>query len=504
MIRRNTRSKWIWLLTAVAIIAIAIGWMRHYLQSNDQQLSVKPAAAYSNVVLEPLKSNIGLHARLPYRSLVLAAEHSTREPQTGSGEKQSCKKILGAKVCATLSWQYSIKRDGDVTIESHGELLQLKLPLSFAGRVSVDGRGGKLLGLRNKDIDGKLMLIADLSVDIRKNWCPVIDGTVSYEWLSDPRITLVGSLRINLRKSADRALQRKLKSLKRKLTSVIDCDSFRQSLQKQWRVHTLPVDLKEAPGEQQSQLVVTPLNASVSEVEVQNDHIGLSFDLGATVQLLQTDTASPAQQLDLPPLPDLQPHTITPGTVDFSLLMHIPYSQLEDRIARKIVGRTYASGKSNALTVTSINLYPAEHLLIIDVGFEANAIGSLFKTAGNVYISSRPVADPDNNQLIFENLQLTRAIDSRMMSALTTILRRQLLSALQKESVLDLGPSLTRIETSIAKSLSNPEKTGDVLIDAEPPEVRLMNLNPQKEGIAAVLHLSTRLNATIPENVLVR
>ena len=498
----STRSKWIWTLTILVVIAGIAGWLLRSLQFNDQQLSIKPELAYSSLRLEPVKSNIGLHARLPYRSLILAAEHSTREPQTGNGEKQNCKKVLGAKVCATLSWRYSIKRDGDVKIESRGEQLQLKLPLSFAGLVSVDGRGGKLLGLRNKDIDGKLMLIADLSVDIGQNWCPVIDGTVSYEWLSDPGITLVGNLRINLRKSVDRALQRKLKSLKNKLTDVVDCDSFRRTLQEQWRIHTLPVDLKD----QESQLVITPLSASVSEVDVQPDHVGLSFDLGASVQLLQTDIASAASQKNTPvlSLPDLQPQTSTPGTVDFSLLLHIPYDQLEGEIAEKIIGKTYTTGKSNVLTVTSINLYPAEHLLVIDVGFDASVLGSMIKTSGNVYISTRPVADPIKNQLIFEDLQLTRTIDSRLLSAVATILRQQLLTALQKVSVVDLGPSLTKLEKSIEKSLSDPEKTAGVLIDTDAPKVRLMTLNPQEKGIAAIVHLSTQLNATIPEDILIR
>ena len=348
------------------------------------------------------------------------------------------------------------------------------------------------------------MLIANLDVDIKENWCPVVDGAVSYKWLSDPRITLIGNLRINLRKSVDRALQRKLQSLKSKLTDVVDCDSFRQSLQEQWRIHTLPVDINLAQDERESQLTITPLSASVSDIHIQRDHVGLSFDLGATVELLQTDFASSANQPEVLPLPNLQPHTMTPGTVDFSLLMHIPYSQLEDRIAEKIVGKTYASGKSNALTVTSINLYPAEHLLIIDVGFEANVLGPMIKTTGNVYISTRPVANPENRQLIFEDLQLTRTIDSRLLSAVTTILRQQLLTALQKVSVLDLSSSLSKLETSIEKSLSNPDKTGGVRIDAESPTVRLMTLNPQENGIAAMVHLSTRLNATIPENVLIR
>ena len=185
-------------------------------------------------------------------------------------------------------------------------------------------------------------------------------------------------------------------------------------------------------------------------------------------------------------------------------MLHIPYDQLEGEIAEKIIGKTYTTGKSNVLTVTSINLYPAEHLLIIDVGFDASVLGSMIKTSGNVYISTRPVADPIKNQLIFEDLQLTRTIDSRLLSAVATILRQQLLTALQKVSVVDLGPSLTKLEKSIEKSLSDPEKTAGVLIDTDAPKVRLMTLNPQEKGIAAIVHLSTQLNATIPEDILIR
>jgi len=483
------------------VSAIAILWLTRTLQTKNQQLSVKPERSYSDLILEPVESNIGLQTRLPYRSLILAAEHATREAQSGTGEKQSCKKMLGAKVCATLKWQYSIIRDGEIRIESQGERLQLILPLSFSGLVSVDGRGGKLFGLRNKDIDGKLNLIADLAVSIKDNWCPVIESTVSYEWVTDPRIRLVGKLRINLRKSVDKALQRKLRDLESKLTDVVDCEEFRQSIQNQWRTHYLEVDVR---GSNQNQLVITPVRASVSHIGVKQDHISLAFDLGATVQLRPAQsTSNDSQSTTTLPLPVLEPYSNIPGAVEFSLLMQIPYDQLQAKLAGKVVGTTFGSGSANTLTVTSMDLYPADEHLIIDIGFEANA-ASIIKTQGNIYISAKPVADPIQDQLVLEDLQLTRTIDSRLMSALTTILRQQLLDALRKESVIDLSPSLEKIEASVNEALSNPEKTAGIQIDVQSPEVRLMTLNPQAEGVAAIVHLSTRLTATIPEDVLIR
>jgi len=490
-IRMNTRPKLlIFLLLVICGLAAGSWWLYRSYSTSDQQLSVQPDRRFSKIELEPVESTIGLHARLPYQSIIGAAEHATKDAQTGAGEKQACKKLLGAKVCATLQWNYVIARDGEVKITPLEDKLQLRLPVSFSGQVSVDGRGGKLLGLRNKDIGGKLELVADLKVYIKPNWCPAIDSTISYEWRSDPKIRLVGGIKINLRKSVDKALQSKLQELQTKLATVVDCSEFRQAVQKQWRTHTLPVKMKHADV---SDLHITPLNASVSEIGILPDHVGIAFELGAIVELLQS--AEPLVQNETLPLPDLTPETQNPGIVEFSLLLEIPYQQLNKRLSDKLLGQTYSSGKSNALTVTSVDLYPSDQLLIIEVGFNANAVGSLLQTTGRVYISTKPVANPADNTLKLQDLQLTRTIDSKLLSALTTILRQQLLTELNKISVVDLQPTLNKLEGTVQEALGNPDKTGGLIVAVEAPEVRLMALNPQSNGLAAIVTLLTPNNA---------
>lgn len=499
-------SKFLFSAIILAIVLGVAGWLLS-LKSQNQQLSVKPQLSYSDLKLDPLQSNIGLQVKLPYRTLINAAEKATAEPQDGNGEKQSCKKVIGTNVCATLQWQYSIYRDGDIQMQSQDGRLQLRLPISFDGAVSVDGRGGKLLGLRNKDIDGKLELIANLDIGIGANWCPKLTSDVSYQWYSDPRITLLGSIRINLRKSVDKALQRKLKELKTHLTDVIDCAEFRQALQQQWRTHKLDIDLN---SDTKSQLLVTPVAASVSDVDMLDDHVSVSFDLNAVVQMRQPKVAIEIDQLKQSEseiatvLPDLIPHTQTPGTVEFSLLLEVPYPLLREKLADRTVGETFSANGSHALTITSLDLYPSDELLTIDVGFSANAFGSMFKTDGQVYISAHPVADPTNNQLVLDDLQLTRTIDSKLMTAATTVLRQQLLAALDEVSVIDLSPSMAKIESSIEAALSDPAKTAGIEVSVQAPKVRLMDLNPQQNGLAAIVHLSTRLRATVSEDVLNR
>jgi len=477
---------------ALAVIGSFAGVQLY--RATDQQLSVKPERYSSEIELQPIESNIGLQTRLPFQTLIAAAEAATVDAQTGTGERQTCKKVLGAKVCATLQWQYKIGRDGNVEISANNNRLQLSMPISFEGVVSVDGRGGKLLGLRNKDINGKLKLVADLDIAIGTDWCPVIDSRISYQWISDPRIRVLGDIRINLKKSVDKALQSKLEELQTTLKKLIDCRQLRNEITKQWHVHTVKVS---ASGED-NWLHIKPISAAASDIAIEQDHIRFSFELGAVVELQPNDLPQQPNTT----LPGLQPYTQRPGTVELSLFVVIPYQQLTDTLSQKLVGETF--GEKNSISIKTIDVYPSGELLTVDIGFSAKTSGNIFTSNGNVYISARPVTDPTNNILHLSELSLTRNLDSGLMSALSAVLHNQVLKTLQSESRINIDPSLTKVEQSIVEALSDPAKTGGIEVNLDPPDIRLMDLNAQAQGLAAIVHLSTRLEAKIPEDVLLR
>jgi len=97
------------------------------------------------------------------------------------------------------------------------------------------------------------------------------------------------------------------------------------------------------------------------------------------------------------------------------------------------------------------------------------------------------------DQLILNDLKLTRIVDSKLLTAVTTVLRQQLLSALQEVSVIDLERPITKIESSIEKALSNPEKTSGLKIGAHLVICRAMDVShildslntEQREAVSA-------------------
>jgi len=256
--------------------------------------------------------------RFPYSSLKQVAEQATAKPQIGEGEKQTCKKLLGINACATVLWQYRIERSGNIKITRGNSALQLHLPLSLQGNVTVDGRGGKLLGLRNKEIRGQLELIADINISVANNWCPVLKTDLNYRWLTDPTIKVAGNFRINLRKSADKALLRKLQKMEKHFADLIDCSAFRTRVAQNWKIHYLPIKI---PGQQYSYIELTPRTVAVSKATPKADHLSAAFEIITSSKVTHEKTH------DRPlTLPDVKQNVAAPGSVQSLLPTPTPTS----------------------------------------------------------------------------------------------------------------------------------------------------------------------------------
>ena len=492
----NKKTPWKLVLLLLLAICFAAAWLfAQHVKTLHHQLSVKPPSQFSNITLESDESTLGLKIRLPYHTLAQVAEQATAKPQTGEGSKQTCKKVLGLNACATLLWQYQIERRGRITVSREQNALQLRLPLSLDGHITVDGRGGKLLGLRNKQINGQLELIADLKIDAGQNWCPELNASLRYDWLSDPSIRLAGKFKINLRKSADKALSRKLQQLEKRFTDLIDCGTLRTRVAQHWKVHYLPIKI---PGQPQSFLQIIPASVAVSRATPMDDHLNAAFEIKMKSQVTY------AQEQHQPLiLPALSRGVATPGTVEFSLLLNLTYDQLRTMIADKLLNATMQS-RRRQITVTSFDLYPSNERLIFDLGFKVSGFGKFFESSGNLYLSAKPVADPDSNELRFDDLQFTRIIDSDLWSVFSTVLHSHILDTLKKSAVINLGSQVHKLEQSISNTLSDPAKTAGLIVQASSPQVRLVAVNPQANSLAAIIHVSTRLEAEVPASVLIK
>jgi hypothetical protein len=487
------------LFAVFVLIALALGaqWYR----AQDRQLSIEPPRSFSKIQLQPVDSKLGLQARLRYDHLQRAAEAASLEPYRGEGRKRGCDRVLGKKVCATAVWNYTIRRTGPIAISNNKDRVRLTLPLQFDGIVSVEGRAAKLLGLRNKDLTGALEVSADIGLDVDDQWCPVVDSSLSYRWLSEPRLRVLGRMKINLRKSVDRALEKQLPALSQRLAQTIDCDTFLQRLNDQWKTHLIPIRL---PGEDETLLKIVPTGLAFSGSVAKSDHLSFSLSVDATTETLSGEAAMTARKTPQSPqdLPRRSNEQAEPGTVEFNLLLRLSYEALTSLLTEKVVGKRFDTAAGAQLTVKAIELYPSAERLIFKLDFTARAATSWFDSNGTLYLSARPMAGKDGRSLHFDDIHLTRVIDSELWRLLSTLLNDQILQAVERESRMDLSDSITRLEDNIATTLANPDKTGGIAITARPPQVRLTAVNVEQHTMAAIIHVSSRLQASIPEDML--
>jgi len=228
------------LLTTIACIA-ALAYLFVDVKNNFVQLSEQPERKYSPVQLQPVPSTLGLNLHIPYTTLGEALDQSTADPQTGSGEQQ--------KLNAT---------------------------------VGVNGKSAKLLGFRKKQLSARAIMSADLRLSMQNNWCPEIHNELSYQWVEAPKLKIFGNVKLNLKKSVDKALKKKLGRFEEQLKTVIDCEKFQHKIQQQWRVHNIPLRL---PDNTPAYLSITPHSAHISDSRALTDALNVSLELNATTEV---------------------------------------------------------------------------------------------------------------------------------------------------------------------------------------------------------------------------
>jgi len=492
------------LLIAVLLIVfglIAMALLGQWYRAQDRQLSIEPPHRFSKIQLQPVDSKLGLQARLPYQHLQQAAEAASAEPYRGDGRKRGCDNVLGKKVCATAVWNYTIRRTGQIALSNNHERVRLKLPLQFDGVVSIEGGAAKLLGLRNKDLNGALEVIADIELDVDEQWCPVVKSTLTYQWLSEPRLRVLGRMKINLRSSVDRALQKQLPKLSQHLAQTIDCNHFRSRLSAQWKTHLIPVRL---PGEDETLLKIAPTGLAFSGSVAHSDHLSFSLSVDAITETLSGEAAikarkTPQTSIGLPARKRIESQ---PGTVDFNLLLRLSYDALTRLLTEKMVGKRFQAAGGTNLTINAIELYPSGERLIFKIDFTARAASSWFDSRGTLYLSAQPMAGKEGRSLHFDDIRLTRIIDNELWRVLVTLLNEQILQAVIRESRMDLTESIQRLEQNIASTLGNPDKTGGIQVTAHAPQVSLTAVNVEQQSMAAIIHVSSRLQAAIPPQML--
>ena len=287
-------------------------------------------------------------------------------------------------------------------------------------------------------------------------------------------------------------------------------------------------------------LNVVPLAAAFSGVLDDDDHLGVALRLDAQISLDSEPLASSARLADpqqnstaveglvnpdsvllggdggsgaivtetvgttLSGLPKLQRIPYEVAKTDFSLLIRLPYQLIAEQAAAEVVGRSFESDTvagSASVIVNSLDIFPADNRLAIATTFTADLPASRGDVKGELYMTSLPVVDSNNQLLTLTDIKLTPAIDSVIWNTVANLFESRIISALRQQSSINLARHLDDLEDELLSQFADSGKTRGARVSADDLEIRLESMVPESSALALVLRATTALDVELPYTV---
>jgi len=439
------------------------------------------------------QSRFSTRARIAYADLAALADEEVPAKHEGTGKQKICKRVLGLKLCGNARWQYTVEREGGISVAGKDDYVLLSVPMHFFGDAGIGGDVARVLNMNAMDFAGAMDVQLRLKLDLADNWCPVINTSMTYEWTRTPRLEWAAGIDINLKEHLDKAITKQLSGLQDMAANAIDCEEFRQTIQSQWKQYSIPIDL---PNSDTVHLNIVPNGFSFSGIKTESDKLGLAFALDA-----QTSVQSSALDTQALPLPVLSRTEYQTGDTRFNVLIRASYAQLESLASEQIVGQTFSESTSAgdvSVSIDAVGISGNPVGITLNLGFRAKLPGKKLETPGNVYLTATPVVDAFTQTVKLTNISLSNVIDSTLWNTLATVFNKQIINELENKAVLEIGPKLNEIATLLEEQLADPARTGGLAISAPSVDVFLEKLVTEKDNLAALVRVETQLDIDVP------
>ena len=200
-------------------------------------------------------------------------------------------------------------------------------------------------------------------------------------------------------------------------------------------------------------------------------------------------------------LPELKRIGYESGDTHFSLLVRAPYKtlgQISTAALRDKDFRSDSAAGEISVRVTEVTFSPAGTRLGIALKFDADLPTSQRAVNGEVYLTAQPKINASGTRLSFEDLEMTKLIDSVLWNSLATLFEGRILQSLQRQAQFDLTDRFSELEIDLLSQLSDPERTRGARVNAEDLRIRLQDLFTESEALALVLQASTKLDVELP------
>ncbi len=389
--------------------------------------------------------------------------------------KESETPLKGIKRKGLLKLKYEIKRLEDVkVVKLDNETVRIITRIDAKMRESRTGSKAQVRAEVN----------LDMSLRISDNGCPEPQIQTKQHWIKTPTLRVLGT-RWSIRTLASRTLKKLESDFQKEIQELLNCEKLREQIKPHWasQVHQLNL-----PYEQATFLHLVPESLSVSNVNVKDDHLGITINLASKSWLAPAPSAPAA-----PPLPLIQRAPYQPGRLGLKIPIQVGYQQLTAAAQKAAVGKTFSQGDgSPRVTIKEVGFYPHGDRMAIRLGFLARG-GGVPRIRGTVYATAKPVVKNDGSLLHLEDFQFEPALDKHIWNVLAFLFHNPIKKALVPNTRLDLVDQLTDLEREVMEKAANPKLIEGMSVDLRHPKLRLNAIYLGKEKMTVLVHFQAEL-----------
>lgn len=435
--------------------------------------------AQSSTIAVPIEADLGALARALEREVPRALWTIDKPNQTCLAPQKT--QVLGVTLKSPRIGCRIVGRvtRGPIKLSGAGRDLIVTMPLH--AELSARDVAGLL---KSETATGDALVHAVVRLSLTQDWRPQGKVDIRYDWTTEPGIDFMGQ-RIEFTSRADAKLQEVVAKLERTLPAELGKLELRRSVEQVWGKAFTTLELNRANPPVWMRVTPSELRFGGYRVERQR----LRLDLGMTAL---TETFVGERPADPPatPLPPLRPLEAPPGKIAFYIPVIADYRQLEPVVRKALVKRSARPfevpglGPVDARFGKVIVYGTTGGRIAVGAAFAANdRSGSLASAKGTIWLTGKPVSEPNSRRIGFTDLQVGGDTDGRGADLLLRLANAPGLSstiaiALAQDFERDYGELLGKVERAITD-----KREGDFVIRARIENVRTGKLRAAGEGL---------------------
>lgn len=298
-----------------------------------------------------------------------------------------------------------------------------------------------------------MIVTVELKVNFKPDWTPQLDVRLSYQWTSDPKVEIVGSLWIDAKGLIEDPLNKLFSDLENGIKNSIDGKAFRDVIAKLYWSRTFPIKL---PNGTEMHVNMTPEGIGFSGLQLEADKVKFAVIIKVKVEI-SINPLKP-EQVQLPPF-NIIPVAIP--RINIALPVRVPYDILTAALNETVGGQTFtASTPIGQITVlvNAVETYPSDKYLAVGMNLTANLPGKFLDTAGMVYLLAEPVVE-GGTRIKLKDLAFSAQLDNDFWNVAAVVLEGPIRDALEKAAIIDLSDDIAKVKESLTEKLKDPATT---------------------------------------------